>query len=344
MSGVRTVTRSIGMSFVLVLALTGAAAAQTTALTESMLQSALERSLTRAAGGVRLLRPSLGVLIESRAAQWRVSLIDLATGRTVASTESALPTDRDEAVAVLLREIVVLEARVTGRRVPEEPVTPPEEQDDQTPALLSNEERKERTQRRAAEFLFRQRSLRFGPSYEIGAQHTHGDVGQQWQVFRGRVDQELDALEFYQQIGRDDLAHAYQRRRALMIGGLVASGLAFITAAVLNVRNRPDLGSCNGLQGQAFDSCVDMHTTALSPMIIAAGSGMAAMAFSIYFYRNPHPIDENDAKALADAYNQQLRRELGLPVAIRRPILGDVTLRPYVAEHDAGLALAGRFR
>lgn len=344
MSGVRTVTRSIGMSFVLVLALIGAAAAQTTGLTESMLQSALERGLARAAEGVRLLRLSLGVLIESRAVQWRVSLIDLATGRTVASTEIALPTDRDEAVAVLLREIVVLEARVTERRVPEDPVMAREGPEDQPPALLSNEARTEHTQRHAAEMVFRQRSLRFGPSYEIGAQHTYDYLGSQWQVFCGRVDQELGALEFYRAIGRPDLAHAYQRRRALMVGGFVAGELAFVAAAVLYVKGHLDLSSCNSLQGQSYAHCAEMHTSMLSPMLITAGSGMAAMAFSVYFYRNPHPIDENDAKSLADAYNQRLRRELGLPVAIRRPILRDVTLRLYVAEHDTGLALGGQFR
>ena len=178
MSGVRTVTRSTGMSFVLLLVLTGAAVAQAPRLTESMIQSALEASLARAAEGVRLLRLSLGVRIEPRAARWVVSLIDLTTGlttgRTAASTEVELPTDRDEAVAVLLREIVVLEARATGRRVPEDPV-PPEEQEDPPPALLSTEERAERVQRRAAELVFRQYSLRFGPSYEIGGQHACAD-------------------------------------------------------------------------------------------------------------------------------------------------------------------------
>jgi hypothetical protein len=329
---------------VLLLVLTGAAVAQTTRVTEPMVQSALERSLERVADDVGLLRLSLGVRIEPRAARWVVSLIDLTTGRLAASTEIELPTDRDEAVAVLVREIVALKARAAERRVPEEPVTPPEEQEDQSPALLSNEERVERAQHRAAELVFRQHSLRFGPSYKISGQHTYGVTGQQWHAFRGRIDQELEAREFYQAIGRDDLGHAYQRRRALMIGSFFASTLAFIAAGVLIFENRPNLDSCNGLQGQAQAHCIDTRITALSPMTIAAGCGMAAMALSFYFHRNPHPIDENDAKTLADAYNQRLRRRLGLPVAIRRPILHHVTLRPYVAERDAGLALGGRFR
>jgi len=343
-SGVWTVTRSIGMSFVLLLVLTGAAVAQTPRVTEPMVQSALERSLERVAGDLGLLRLSLGVRIEPRAARWVVSLIDLTTGRSAASAEIELPTDRDEAVAVLVRQIVALAARAAGRRATEEPVTPAEQREDQSLALLSDEERTERAQHRAAELVFRQHSLRFGPSYEIRGQHTHGATEQQWHTFRGRIDQELDAQEFYQAIGRDDLGRAYQRRRALMIGSFFASTLAFIAAGVLSLENRPDLDGCNGLQGQAQAHCVDTRITALNPMFIAAGCGMVAMALSFYYHRNPHPIDENDAKTLADAYNQRLRRQLGLPVAIRRPILHHVTLRPYVAERDAGLALGGRFR
>jgi hypothetical protein len=61
-----------------------------------------------------------------------------------------------------------------------------------------------------------------------------------------------------------------------------------------------------------------------------------------YFSARPQPISEDDARALADAYNQRLRRRLGLPPA-PRPALRDVTLTPYVAAHDAGAVLGARF-
>lgn len=66
------------------------------------------------------------------------------------------------------------------------------------------------------------------------------------------------------------------------------------------------------------------------------------MAIGFYYYYHPHPISENDAKALADAYNQRLRRELGLPV-VTRPLLHDLKLTPFVARGDAGLTLGARF-
>lgn len=67
------------------------------------------------------------------------------------------------------------------------------------------------------------------------------------------------------------------------------------------------------------------------------------MAIGFYYYYHPPPISENDAKALAEAYNQRLRRELGLPVVTRRPLLHDLKLTPFVARGDAGLTLGARF-
>jgi hypothetical protein len=54
-------------------------------------------------------------------------------------------------------------------------------------------------------------------------------------------------------------------------------------------------------------------------------------------------LDENDAKALADAYNQRLRGTLGLPVANRDPVIHDLALSPSAIGSSRGLVLAGRF-
>jgi hypothetical protein len=329
----------------LLLVLAGSAAAQSEpaiapAQTESAIESELQSQLARAAEGVRLSRYHLGVLVEPRATRWVVSLVDLTTGRIAVSTElDSLPPDRDEAVAVMLRAVVDLDARVTGRPHPPEPA-PPLERRDAPPGPLSSEEQAERARRQAAELVFRHHALRFGPSYELSGQPTSG--GQGWQVFRGRADEELDALAFYQALGRDDLADAYLQRHTLMIGGYVASGLAFAAAGLLAVR-KSDYSACGSqLDPDAYQRCWNAHTLSLTPAVIAAGFGLVATAFASYFYRNPHPIDEYDAKALADAYNQRLRRQLGLPVAIRRPIVRDLALAPYAAGRDAGLALTGR--
>ncbi|HEX7842323.1 MAG TPA: hypothetical protein VF469_32850 [Kofleriaceae bacterium] len=105
------------------------------------------------------------------------------------------------------------------------------------------------------------------------------------------------------------------------------------------------MDSCASQRDQPFDACVDSRVSAsnLIPPLIAFGVGFAGTLIAIHYASDPHPIAENDAKALADAYNQRLRRELGLPVVTRRPLLHDVEVTPFVARGDAGLTLGARF-
>jgi len=200
----------------------------------------------------------------------------------------------------------------------------------------------ERARRQAAELVFQQQALRFGPSYDLGGHHTPGG-GQGWQVFRGAVNAELDAPAFYQALGREDLADAYRQRHTWMLGGYAASGLAFVAAGLLAVR-KSDYSACSAqLDAVAYQRCWNDHTLSQAPALIAIGVGLTATAFASYFYRNPQPIDERDAKALADAYNQRLRRQLGLPVAAPRPIVRNLALAPFVAAGDRGLVLRATF-
>jgi hypothetical protein len=158
-----------------------------------------------------------------------------------------------------------------------------------------------------------------------------------------RSDQKLDPPEFYRALGREDLARAYRRRHFVMIGGYVASAVAFAVAGVLNVAHTSNFSVCNHLPADEVPSCTAQHRRSATPVLIALGVGLAGTAVGTYFYRNPHPIDENDAKALADVYNQRLRGQLGLPVASRRSILRELAVTPYIADRDAGLALGARF-
>jgi len=75
----------------------------------------------------------------------------------------------------------------------------------------------------------------------------------------------------------------------------------------------------------------------------AIGLGSVAVGVGTFHYQHPQPIGEDDARALADAYNQRLRRRLGLPPAPRRALLRDVTLTPYAAGRAAGAVVGARF-
>jgi hypothetical protein len=182
--------------------------------------------------------------------------------------------------------------------------------------------------------------MRFAPSYDLGARQER-EIGDNWQVYRGGVDEQIDPPAFYRIVGRDDLAEAYQRRHALMIGGYVVAGVAFGAAAVIYYRG-DSLDTCAGPATQA-EQCVHDRMRSQVPAIIVGSVGLVGGLFGTYFFRNPHPIDENDAKTLADAYNQRLRGQLGLPVASSEPLVRELAVSPYAAGASRGLVLAGRF-
>lgn len=188
--------------------------------------------------------------------------------------------------------------------------------------------------------LFRRHSLRFAPSYDLGARQERG-IGNNWQVFRGGVDEQLDPPAFYRMVGRDDLAQAYQRRQALMIGGYLVAAVAFGAAAWIYYRG-DNLDSCSVPFSQ-LEQCANDRMHSQVPAIIAGGVAVAGGLFGTYFFRNPHPIDENDAKTLADAYNQRLRGQLGLPVATSEPLVRELAVSPVSGRANRGLVLAGRF-
>jgi xanthosine utilization system XapX-like protein len=162
-------------------------------------------------------------------------------------------------------------------------------------------------------------------------------------VFRGGRSEELDAPEFFQMVGRDDLATSYQRRHFVMIGGYAFAVAGFATAAILTIENQSPLTECQAVQGDQGQICLDRHHRTLAPTVVALVAGLAGIAVGTYVVRHPQPIDEDDARTLADGYNQRLRGALGLRAASSPPRLRDVALVPYAGRTDAGLALGGRF-
>jgi hypothetical protein len=66
-------------------------------------------------------------------------------------------------------------------------------------------------------------------------------------------------------------------------------------------------------------------------------------AIATYLLVRPQPIDEAEARSLADAYNRRLRHRLGLPEVADRPRVHDVTIVPLVGERGAGVAITARF-
>jgi len=257
-----------------------------------------------------------------------VSLFELGTRRPVARTEiDRLPDDPEQAITVLVRAVLALEHAVDPGRTADRTVLAP------VPPGASPEQNR----RHVAELLCRQHALRFAASYDLQAQGL--DSSGSWQVFRGGVDEQLPAPAFYRALGREDLARGYERRHALMLGGFAVAGAAFVVAGVIYLQ-RADFDGCRVPLDQ-FDQCAHDRMRSQTLALVAAGIGVAGGLFGTYFSRRPHPIDENDAQALDDAYNQRLRSTLGLPVATREPVVRDLALSPSAT--GRGLVLAGSF-
>ncbi len=307
------------MSIVLVCALAGAAAAQTPAPAEPApgepasgpgSAPALEQQVTDqlVAQGIALSRRNLGVRIEPGAGPWTVALVDVGNGRVAASVQVDAPADPEAALPVVARAAADLAEQV----------------DQRVNALK-----------------FKLMSLRFDPRYEAPTRRSRAP--RQWQVFRGGRGEEVDTPEFFQLVGRDDLAISYRHRHTIMVGSFAVAVVGFATAAILTIESQSPLTECETVQGDAGEVCLQKKHRTVAPIVVALAGGLAGVAVGTYLYRHPQPIDEDDARALADGYNQRLRGALGLRTAARPPRLRDVALVPYAGRTDAGLALGGRF-
>jgi hypothetical protein len=265
-----------------------------------------------ASEGVVLSRRHLGLRIEHGEGGWQVSLIDLASGQPAAAVElGQLPPDRDAAVELVVRAAADLARHLV-------------------------------TQLAKLESEFNPRSLRFAATYRLDAQGV-SSASRRWVAFQGAVDQQLDPAQFYRIVGRDDLVAAYERRRYFMIGSYIAAGLSIGIGLGLMITAEPDFRPCAPLPPVQRAACDSDQEPSIVPGLVGAGVSLGAALLGTYLYRNPHPIDESEAKLLADSYNRQLLHQLGGPGVARRPVLRDVKLVPYVARGDIGLALGARF-
>lgn len=318
------------MSLVIVCVLAGTAAAQAPGATEPPVAPAepahsqapgapsLEQQVSDqlAAQGIALAKRNLGLRIDPpagppagpAAGPWTISLVEAGNGRVAASIQVDAPAEPEAALPVVTRAAAELAGRVD---------------------------------RRVNELKLKFMSMRFAPAYEAPNRPSHAP--RQWHVFRGAADEELDTPEFFAMVGRDDLAASFRHRHTAMVGSYVVAIAGFATAVALAIESRSPLTDCSAVQGPQGQTCIDRNQRTNTPAVVALVAGLAGLAVGTYLYRHPQPIDETDAKALADGYNQRLRGALGLQAAARRPRPREVAVAPFVGRSDAGLALGARF-
>ena len=165
------------------------------------------------------------------------------------------------------------------------------------------------------------------------------DVEPDYYVWTSLGERAVDGAEFYDAVGRADLAASVRRRRSGGVTALVVGGI-LVNAAFLY----PLLNSCDGSFDEV-DSCFESRwLTALG----VAAAGFAVGGVGLYHVIRRDPLDPPERVGLAREYNGRLRRELGLPQEVGQIDRADrafvsLGLAPFVGENGGGMSLVGRF-
>jgi hypothetical protein len=172
---------------------------------------------------------------------------------------------------------------------------------------------------------------------EGAAVHPYtGRVMATWSIlYRGKYKQPIEWVDFYETVGRKDLADEYNSgvaiRTGLVIGGIVV-GLAGAGLMFIPLRSTGE---------EQFDE--DMKWMYIGGGIMLAGSLVAL--FGAYY--DPQPVGASEARRLADEYNRRLMKDLGLspqdvtaPAPMRQPSIG---VSGFIAPGGGGLMLGVEF-
>src|SRR5262249_53877773 len=161
------------------------------------------------------------------------------TGRVAASTKvDQIPSDRDAAVASVTHVAAELAAQAMQR-----PIAPP------APPL------EDPARREADEMRFHRDLLWFPPEHGT----TEGPLdGHHWRVFQGEGGNQLEPIDFYRRVGREDLVEPYLHRRRVVVAGVVASGIAFLAGGALLIKTATTHGpECSvSMTPDQFSACI----------------------------------------------------------------------------------------
>ena len=290
-----------------------------------------------AADGTILSRLGVALDIEAVGDKLIVSLVDPATRRAVASTKvDSVPADREAAAAAVTQVAANLAAQLHG--------TPA----DGTAAVLEKALTDARLDR-DAEYKFRQEAIYFGSELAVISDGESISTVRNVIAYQGDMRRRLGGRDFYEVVGRDDLAEAYdaRRTRAYLLG--IGGGVALLGGSYLFASNVMGDGGCDFFADN-YDQCKADWSAQRRPYAIAGGviaiGGIVGMGVGAYFYYHRHPISDSEIYNLGAAHNAKLRARYGLATAeLRRPRTPrrSMMVAPYVVGDGGGLWVAGRF-
>jgi hypothetical protein len=297
--------------------------------------SLLEKRVTEelAAEGTVLSRNGWTLTLEPSGDELRVSIAELSTGHVLASrTIDRVPSDREAAVAAITQVAGELSVQLAEASSPPAPAP--------APAPAPSHE--------LADLEYERHAIRFG-----NERHARGLFG----AYRGEVAYHLTPDDFYAEVGRPDLADEYHHRRTTaIVAGVV--GVAGLGAAIWLLYEGRDVipagtwvenpvtpygGNPNDWPKSGGPMPED-HTGLKAAGAIVGCAGLVAIGVGLWFAGHEQPVSEDEAKDLADAHNQELRHQLGLPVVSRRePHVRHMMIAPYASTGGGGLVLGGQF-
>ncbi|MGM0557968.1 MAG: hypothetical protein ACQEVA_16400 [Myxococcota bacterium] len=130
---------------------------------------------------------------------------------------------------------------------------------------------------------------------------------------RGTFGSIVDPPDFYEKVGRPDLAKKYQRRstaRVVFLGSSVILGsVGSYAFAVAGAATEP---FCFGTTCTPQQQRQQRTANVLYGLSAASLVGGLVGFFGTLFW-SAHPVGVDERRALADDYNESLRRDLGLP-------------------------------
>ncbi len=171
----------------------------------------------------------------------------------------------------------------------------------------------------------------FFQDFAVVDTQTGTRVGSGLDIVQGKYKRKVEQGEFFDLVGRDDLAGAYRSKTRLR-NGLWLGALGFVVASVAVPATLIAIDRDNLSTGV---------TLGLIGMPVGIGLGFAGILVS-----NRPVAPDHELREMADGYNQRLRNELGLEPQAPTPgtiPVREVRFAPYVTGSGAGLALGGRF-
>jgi len=318
-----------------------AAAQQATVPIDVFLEQRVAEEL--ASDGTLLSRLGVALDIEAVGDKLIVSLVDPATHRAVASTKvDFVPADREAAVAAVTQVAANLAAQVTTKPSGGEPTAIA------VYAALKDEHR-DRVAREGAEYKFRQEAISFGDEIAVISDGKSISTVRNVVAYQGDIKRKLAGRDFYETVGREDLAEAYDSRRTKAYLGLFGGAAVMVGGTALFATNAFGAGNCDFFS-DTYDQCKADYTAQHRPYAVAGAmlaiGGTIGMGIGAYLFYHRHPISNSEIYDLGAQYNAQLRQKYGLPVSqLRKPRKSErsFVVSPSLLGDGGGLSVMGRF-